>query len=127
MEKVLIDTDVIIDFLRGYNKRVKDLFLKIENNSILPYLTLLNVTELYSGADVDNSSKEKVLQNLLSYFKVSELTYENAQLAGRLRRKYQLGITDSLIASVCLNQNLNLATFNKKHFQKIPGIRFYSL
>lgn len=126
MEEVLIDTDVIIDFLRGFEDRIKDLFLKIENKTIIPYLTFLNIVELYSGADAENPKKEAILSNLLVFFKIAELDFQTAEEAGKLRRKYQLGIVDSLIASTSLTQRLKLATFNKKHFQKIQGLRFYN-
>ena len=127
MEQILVDTDVIIDFLRGYQKRIKDLFLKIKNKTIIPHLTFLNILELYSGKDVDQPKKELALQKLLTFFKVCELTYENAQIAGRLRKKHQLSVTDALMASTCLDQNLKLFTFNQKHFQKIHGVILYKI
>ena len=35
MEKILIDSDVIIDFLRGHNERIRVIFERIEDKKII--------------------------------------------------------------------------------------------
>ncbi|MBI2029858.1 hypothetical protein HYT02_05560, partial [Candidatus Gottesmanbacteria bacterium] len=54
MEKILIDTDVIIDFLRGYKKRISALFTQIERKEIKVYISQISVIELFAGEDAEN-------------------------------------------------------------------------
>lgn len=126
MEKILIDTDVIIDFLRGYGKRAKDIFLKIENRQIKPLVSLISIIELYSGEDTETKSKLRVLQQLLSYFDVFVPDLFCAKLAGSLRRKYKLSLADAVIAASCQMQQAELLTFNTKHFKAISEIKLYN-
>lgn len=123
MEKILVDTDVVVDFLRGYNKRIKNIFQKIEKGEIEGYLTWINVIEIYSGADVEK--KELILWELFTLFKVLSEDWQTAKLAGQLRRKYHLSLADSIIASFAIVNRLKLLTFNKKDFGRIKEIRFY--
>ncbi len=123
MEKILVDTDAIIDFLRGYDKRIKTIFKRIEKGEIEGYLTWINVIEIYSGADVEE--KELILRELLTLFKVLSEDWQTARLAGQLRRKYHLSLADSVIASFAIVNKLKLLTFNKRDFSKIKEIKFY--
>lgn len=46
-------------------------------------------------------------------------------LAGSYRRSVSLGVADSIIAALCVVNELRLFTFNMKDFQKIKEIKFY--
>lgn len=50
-EKILLDTDFVVDLLRGYTKRISHIIDKIENGEIEAYLSLISVIELYTGED----------------------------------------------------------------------------
>lgn len=122
MEKILIDTDVLIDFLRGYQKKIRDIFIKIEDKDIQPYTTILNIVELYSGTDVTNKNKLVVLEQLLSYFNIITIELQTAKLAGRLRLKYNLSLADAVIAACAVEAKIKLLTLNIKDFQKIKEL-----
>lgn len=125
MEKVLIDTDVIIDFLRGHQERIRDFFDQIEAGKLQAYTSWINVTELYSGAD--SNEKDEILQNVLKLFTVLDQNHKSARLSGQLRQKYQLGIADAIIASLAISNKLTLYTFNAKDFKKVPSLQLFSL
>lgn len=127
MEKILIDTDVVIDFLRGHNNRVKDIFQQIENKEIKAYISLISVIELYSGEDTQIKEKLEVLEQVLAFLKILELDLNVAKIAGSLKRRYKLGLADSIIAATSIAYQIKLLTFNTKHFGKIPGVFFYTL
>lgn len=125
MEKILIDTDVIIDFLRGYEKRTKNTFLKIQNGQIKATVSLVSIIELYSGEDTENKKKLELLEQLLSYFDVYTPDIFCAKVAGSIRRKYKLSLADAIISASCQIQKIALFTFNTKHFKNISEIELY--
>jgi len=125
VEKILIDSDVFIDFLRGHKKRILKVFDKVQNKEIIGMTTTLNVAELYSGKDVLDTTKCLVLEKMLEYFKIIPLEKETAQFAGRLRLKHRLGLADSIIAATTIMKKVKLFTFNIKHFKKIKELNFF--
>jgi predicted nucleic acid-binding protein len=72
-ESLLLDTDVLIDFLRGYRKAVN--FVNANSSRII--LSSIVVAELYAG--VKGESELKVLENFISLFRVIPVTSEIAK------------------------------------------------
>ena len=127
MEKTTDDTDVVIDFLRGHNNRIKDIFQQIENKEIKAYISLISVIELYSGEDTQVKEKLEVLEQVLSFLKILNLDLNVAAIAGSIKRRYTLGLADSIIAATAINSQIKLLTFNTKHFAQIPGLSLFKL
>ena len=127
MEEVLVDTDIIIDFLRGHRARLKTFFVRVQERQIKPLISLISIVELYSGKEVAERKRKEFLEKVLSYFQIIPPNLAIAKKAGELRREYSLGIVDALIAATCLSQKMSLFTFNQKHFQKIEKIKFYEI
>ena len=125
MEKVLIDTDIIIDFLRDFNKRNKLIFKRVDNKTIDPYISVINLVELFSGKNIKN--EKKIIENLLTYFKIIPVEADICNLAGTIKRNHNLYIADAIIAAICIKKNLCLATFNTKHFKNIKELKLYPL
>lgn len=123
MEKVFVDTDVMIDFLRGYKPRIKNFFKRIENGGIKAYTSWINIVELYSG--VDSEEKDPIISELLSILEIIGQDIKSTKLAGYIRRQYNLSLADSIIASLTIKNNLKLLTFNKKDFQKIKDLQLF--
>lgn len=126
MEKILVDTDVLIDFLRGFEKRAKSIFVAIQKKEVQGWISLVSVTELYAGKDVEEESKLASLEKLLSLFSIALPDLPIAQYAGLLKRYHALGLADAYIAATCIEENLSLVTFNTKHFRSIPTLKLYS-
>lgn len=125
MEKVLIDTDAVVDFLRGYNLRLKDFFIKIFRKEIIGLISLISIVELYSGADTKDKKRREILEKLLSSLKPVAFDLKSAKLAGQWSLKHKLGLPDSLIAATSVAEKVPLLTFNQKHFQKIKEVELY--
>ena len=120
---VLIDTSIIIDYLRKQNKE-KTLFWKIINRSSC-YISAVTVFELYSGA------KEKkhieALDVVLSHLEVIVFNTEQAKMASSIFRSLKsknklIEFRDIFIASSAIVSNMPLATLNTKHFKRIDGL-----
>ena len=127
MEKILIDTDAVIDFLRGYHLRTKSVFLKIKNLEIKAYISLISIVELYAGIEEENNQQEISLKQLLSLLEILPIDFNLSKHAGNVRKKYRLSISDSIIAVTSSDYKIKLLTFNVKHFTNLPGVKLYSL
>lgn len=121
MEKVLIDTDVLIDFLRGYGERIQLFFEKIEKREIKGLVSQVTIIELYSG-DLDEK-KETSLEKLLAFFEIIDLTNDVCRLAGKLKKKYKMSLADSIISATASMNKLSLFTLNTKHFLPISELK----
>lgn len=119
IEMYLVDTDIIIDILRGVAGS-KEFLLELSKEGI--HISTITMAEIFSGKETrDVVKKEKILR-FLSHFNVIPLDEETAILGGEIRRDYQVGIADALIAATALRNGLAIVTYNTKHFEKISGI-----
>lgn len=116
MVKVLIDTDVAIDFLRG-DEGTKQLIESLwkENNA---YISLLSIYELHSGMRESESEHTK---NFIFACQIQGLTYAISSDAGdyyRFHRNRGLTLTslDCMIYMTAKINNFKLLTRNFKHY-----------
>jgi predicted nucleic acid-binding protein len=121
--KILIDTDLIIDVLRNVKKAVKLLEKLIEGNEL--YISGITEGELFSGRDLKDKRKEKIVLTFLSKFQKVNPTNEILQLAGEFRRKYNVSFLDCIIAATAYKIEAKVLTKNLKDFQKIKEVRLY--
>ena len=103
---MLVDTDILIDYLRGYPEAVSFLEENIDRVSI----SAVSVAELYQG--VREGTERTALRSMTSAFTVLALTDEIAEIAGLYRRDYgkQLGcgLADCMIAATADFHDLEL-------------------
>ena len=120
MASSLLDTNIIINYLRKDKKTVSFL----EQHKI-PKISVITVAELYQGAK--DKKELKNLKKLLSYFKILPLDKNSSSLAIKLLEKYYLShsliILDALIAATAIENNLTLITANIKHFKMIKKLK----
>lgn len=124
MEEIILDTDFVIDLLRGYTKRIDHIITKIEKRQIKACISIISVIELYAGED--SEEKETIISKFLSLLKIIPLDFALSKLAGSIKRKYHLSIADSIIAATSYYYKIRLFTFNVKHFTNLPGVELYS-
>lgn len=117
----LLDTDVLIDFLRGNPKAIA-LVNKYSDRIILSTIV---VTELY--ARVKGKPELIVLDNLIAVFDLIAVTPKIARTAGLYKRDYYkshgLSIADAIIAASCELEKLELKTLNVKHYPMIKNLK----
>ncbi len=123
----LLDTDTIIYSLKGDLKVQENLRLHVND---LIQISIITLMELYYGAyksqHVDaNLAKIKTLEQSLNILITGQ---ETAEIFGKMKSKLEsngnrLDDFDLLIASTALTHNLVLITNNKKHFQRIEGLK----
>lgn len=115
--RLLLDTSVLIDALRGRGagQRLRELRA---GGASTPWICAINVEELYRGV---RESEEPALARFLGGFRLAPLGRDQAELAGRWRRDFArrgvtLGQADCLIAAAAVGVGGRLATGNPKHF-----------
>jgi len=121
--KVLIDTSIIIDYLRKTNKE-KTLFWKIIN-SYECYISSITVFELYSGAK--ELSHHEALDTVLSHLIILPFDTKQAKISSSIFQKLKsknklIEFRDIFIASLAIAKQIPLATLNKKHFKRIDDL-----
>ena len=111
---LLLDTDVLIDYLREQADAVKYL----ENLTEALLISSVSVAELYAG--VRDGTERESLKIFLRAFEVVSIDREIAAKGGLYRRDYgkshNTGLADALIAATAEIRQATLVTLNKRHF-----------
>jgi len=118
--RLLMDTDVMIEYLRERSEAVE--YLESLTSDL--YLSVISVAELFAG--VKNDEEEKSLNQLLQAFVILPVTEKTARLGGLYRKEYRpshgTGLADALIAATAEENGADLATFNRRHFPIVSRI-----
>ncbi|MBC8180339.1 type II toxin-antitoxin system VapC family toxin [candidate division KSB1 bacterium] len=125
---ILVDTTILIDFLRKKNKE-KTLLWKLKEMYTTISISSISVFELFAGA-IDNS-KVKNVQSLLKWLEVVEFDEELGEMAGRIfillkMRNKIIDFRDLFIGTTAVFYNLEIATLNINHFVNIPNIKIFN-
>ncbi len=122
MTHYLIDTDVLIDYLRATDKAIK--FLEKTIPTATCYLSSITVAELYAG--IREGKERHLFEKFLQAFEIVAVNTEIAKQGGLYRRdfgkEYGTGLADALIAASAHHVNAKLVTLNKKHFPMLKNI-----
>lgn len=118
--RLLFDTDVLIDYLRGVPQAVA--YLEAREDSLS--LSAVTVADLYAG--VREGRERKALAAFIAAFEVVPLDQAIAEKGGLLRRDYSkshgTGLADALIAATAELQQAVLVTLNRKHFPMLERV-----
>ena len=118
---ILIDTDVMIDFLRGNPQAVT--LVKTHSSHII--LSAIVVAELYAG--VRGNKELQTLDRLVSLFRIVPVSPELARTGGLLKNEYTkshgTGLADAIIAATAQAEQAELQTLNTKHYPMLKGLQ----
>ncbi|MBU4210826.1 PIN domain-containing protein [Patescibacteria group bacterium] len=124
MKKVLVGTDVIIDFTNGKNRILQDLLEKQKKEKVELYINSVVLTEFFTSKGLEDKEKSRKAKELFSYFRLIEIGSKIAFKTAELLRKKEVDfLGDGYIAGTCLVKELRLITRNKRHFEKVKGLR----
>ncbi len=120
LRKLVVDTDVIIDYLFHSGTRAPHLRGAMEK--YLCYTTVFNAIELFSSART--AAESRTIEQTLGAMKLLGLNARVAKRLGHLFRKHpKSSFRDLLVAGVCLEGKLPLLTRSAKRFHDINGLR----
>jgi tRNA(fMet)-specific endonuclease VapC len=127
MDAICIDTDIVIDYLRG--KEYRDV-LPHALDKYLCRVTPITAYELYYGGFY--SKKLEPVEDVLALLDPMKWTEECSKEAARIhvdlmRAGFPLEIRDILIAGICCNEEIPLLTRNIKHFQRIEHLQLVDI
>jgi len=109
--RILVDTDILVDHLRGHRRLVagKDEL----------HVSAVTRAELFAGRGVEEPRIRRLLQPMTA------IPVDNAiaERAGRLRRRSASRLPDALIAATALEHRLTLVTRNLRDFEGIPALK----
>lgn len=128
--KVLIDTDVLINFFDNNRKEslvAQGAFEDFNSRNVVPYISIITVIEMLQGSK-NNLEKNRILK-LIDPFGNIYLSDEICLLTKKLIITYSsshgLLMGDAFIAATALTLNIELFTFNKKDFKFIEELKLY--
>ncbi len=121
--KILIDTSVIIDYLRKTNKP-KALLWNLRSNYDC-FMSTITVFELLAGANTDE--KKDDIQKIVKWIEPVSFDKRTAEVAAWFYqdlKKINQGIEfrDIFIAATAYCFNYSLATMNIKHYSRIKEV-----
>jgi len=121
---IVVDSDVLIDALRGREPAATRVASALD--AAVLATTTVSAFELLSGART-RRTRERV-ERLLAGLTVLPFDADAAEaaVAARLELERQgqpIGMANYLIAGICLARSAELLTRNRAHFERVPGLR----
>ena len=120
MTNYLLDTNVVVDYLRGDKKA-----LALLENVKTPQISAASVGEIYHGVRDDKALRN--VKQILTRFNILHFTESISQRAIKLVERFFLSngllLFDALIAATAIDNNMTLLTSNIKHFKMIKELK----
>jgi len=125
---IVADSDVLIDFLAGRDPAAARVEAELGTDSF--GTTVVSRFELLAGAR--DRTAEDLVRRLLNAIPTLPLELESTDRAAAVRRTLEgrgaaIGMADSLIAGIVLTHDAILLTRNRKHFERVEGLKLASL
>ena len=120
---ICLDTSVLIDYYRKKDKS-KSLFFKLTERYSVFAVSAVTEYELYLG----NSQEQNIFWDDF-FSRITVLPFDtravkqSVSIYRQLKQQSKLiDIPDIMIAGTALQNNIPLATLNRKHFERIKGL-----
>ena len=116
VRQICVDSDVLIELVYGD----KEIVEFIQRTDAEWHTTTINLFEIWS----ERKEKQQNIENLIQGLRKQDFDEACALKAGEIRKQLKekgelLEIRDIFIGSVCIKNNLELLTNNKKHFERL--------
>jgi tRNA(fMet)-specific endonuclease VapC len=130
MMSYLLDTDWLIQALHGRHTAVSTLG-QLAGSRVA--ISVITIAEAYEGAfrSPDPQAYLTSVRHFASAYRIlglnDAIAEQFAELRAHLRHRGALiPDFDLLIGATALQYDLTLLTFNRRHFERIPGLRLHS-
>ena len=120
---ILVDSDVLIEHLRG-KEPARDWLTQARQASGPLAISVVSLTEIAGGM---RQPERREVMRLLGSMQRFEITEQIAWRAAALMQEYRrshsgIGLGDYLIAATALIEGLELATLNVRHYPMFPEL-----
>jgi len=120
MKKILVDTNILIDYSKNKGKLLEE--YNEENWEL--WINPVVVAEFLNDRWLISRTKQKKAENFIGLFKCLDINKEEGIKTGDLIRTGLVdSLADGLIAATCLTETMLLLTKNQKHFKKVKGLK----
>ena len=119
--KYLLDTNIIIDYLRQYQPTIDNVNKRLDTDEDLS-ISIITIAEVYSGQSTFNVEAIQDIRDIIKYIRKMPITELIAKTAGAIKRDYQTDLVDAIIAATAIVYDMTLITRNLKHFTNIPNL-----
>lgn len=118
---ILVDTNIVIEFLRGSSNAAAWLNALDEH----PAISAISILELYAGARSQRDERDIVaVRQKLTCLPIGEEIGESAgSIMRNFHKSHGIDIPDAIIAATAEHHGLRLATLNVKHFPMFPKLK----
>ena len=119
---IIVDSDVMVDFLRGYPPAIKWLQANRDEEIMLPGFVVM---ELVQGCRTKSEQKalEKRLKNYGIIWASADTCNEALSVFANAYFTHHLGLLDAIIGQMAVEQNCPLYTFNRRHYEGVPNLK----
>jgi len=127
--RILVDTTILIDFLRKQKKEKSRLWKLREEYQNLT-ISAISVFELFAGATDDQKIED--VRKLLKWFDILDFDEKIAEESGEVFKKMKrnnklIEYRDLFIGTTAVFYDLKIATLNVKHFEHIPNLEILKI
>ncbi|MDB9494425.1 type II toxin-antitoxin system VapC family toxin [Spirulina major CS-329] len=126
MQKLLIDTDVLIDIANNDITAKQRLYQESQTH----HLSIASITEMELIVGCRNKTELQNLNQFLNQFSRSNLNENISKIAIQLMQNYNLSynllIPDALIAATAISENIPLLSKNQKDYRFISNLDLLS-
>lgn len=124
-ERIILDTSVIIDFIRRKDKENSILYQLLKMGHRLS-ISILTHTELFSGKSIwENKKLYAQTEELCTGLSILFMDTGLSQEAGKIRALHSIALVDAVIAATAIEYDCGLVTLNEKDFKKIPNLKLF--
>jgi predicted nucleic acid-binding protein len=111
MARILVDSDVLVDHLRGH--------VRFVSGRDEVHVSTITRSELFAGR-LPDEARVRLLLTAMTEIPVDAAI---AERAGRIRRASHARLPDALLAATAIEHGLTLVTRNARDFAAIRGLR----
>ena len=121
MNNILLDTDIIVDYFRKYEKAQR-FFEELRKIDCVVHFSAITETELLAGKECNVIEIRAKLLDFLSNFTKISVDNPIARKAGDFRRMHGIKTADAIIAATAFFMKANLITRNVDDYKNIKEI-----
>jgi len=125
MSGVLVDSDVLIEVLRGRNASVVDNWIRLANSPEAVLCSPVTVAEIFHGIrEREQSAAEAIFSAIVCLPISPEIARKAGDYLRAFHKSHAVALGDALIAAAAQTHQLALWTNNRKHFP-MKDVRFF--